>query len=51
MAAKVISADINARADLIAYPDATAANPSILKGKTVAQFLTWLHGKTGEWAR
>ena len=51
MAAKVISADVNARADLIAGSAATDANPSILRGKTVGQFLTWLHGKTGEWAR
>lgn len=51
MAAKVIGADVKARADLIAGPEATSANPSILKGKTVGQFLTWLHGKTGEWAR
>lgn len=50
-AAQVIGADVNARADLIAGNGATAANPSILKGKTVGQFLTWLHGKTGEWAR
>lgn len=51
MAAKVIGADVNARADLIAGEAATEANPSILRGKTVGQFLTWLHGKTGEWAR
>lgn len=51
MAAKVIGADVNARADLIAGEAATKANPSILRGKTVGQFLTWLHGKTGEWAR
>ncbi len=51
MAVKIIGADVNARADLIAGAAATNANPSILKGKTVAQFLTWLHGKTGEWAR
>lgn len=51
MAAKVIGADVSARADLIAGPAATAANKSILKDKTVGQFLTWLHGKTGEWAR
>lgn len=50
-AAKVIAADVKARADLIAGPAATAANPTILKGKTVGQFLTWLHKKTGEWAR
>jgi hypothetical protein len=50
-AAKVIAADVNDRADQIAGIAATNANPSILKGKTVGQFLTWLHGKTGEWAR
>lgn len=50
-AAKVIAADVAARADLIAGAAATNANPSILKGKSVGQFLTWLHGKTGEWAR
>lgn len=50
-AAKVIGADVNERADLIAGEAATKANPSILKGKTVGQFLTWLHGKTGAWAR
>lgn len=50
-AAQVIGADVNARADLIAGAAATNANPSILKGKTVGQFLTWLHGKTGAWAR
>lgn len=50
-AAKVIGADVNARADAIAGPAATNANPSILRGKTVGEFLTWLHGKTGAWAR
>lgn len=50
-AARVIGADVDARADLIAGPAATRANKSILQGKTVGQFLTWLHGKTGEWAR
>ena len=50
-AAKVIMADVKARADLIAGEAATKANPSILKNKTVGQFLTWLHKKTGEWAR
>jgi len=50
-AAQVIGADVNARADHIAGPGPTAANPSILRGKTVGQFLTWLHGKTDEWAR
>lgn len=51
MAAKVIGADVDKRADLIAGPAATDANPSILKGKTVGQFLSWLHKKTGDWAR
>ena len=50
-AAQVIGADVNARADKIAGPAATAANRSILEGKTVGQFLTWLHKKTGDWAR
>lgn len=51
MAAKVIGSDVDARADLIAGTAATNANPSILRGKTVAQFLVWLHKKTDEWAR
>lgn len=51
MAVKVIGADVNARADLIAGEAATNANPSILRGKTVGQFLTWLNKKTGDWAR
>lgn len=50
-AANVIGANIGRRADLIAGAAATASNPSILQDKTVAQFLSWLHDKTGEWAR
>lgn len=50
-AAALIGADINARADLIAGAAATKANRSILEGKTVGNFLTWLQAKTGEWAR
>lgn len=50
-AAELIAANVNARADVIAGPAATKANPSILKDKTVGQFLSWLHKKTGEWAR
>lgn len=50
-AAQVIMADVKERADLIAGPGPTKANPSILKGKTVGQFLTWLNKKTGSWAR
>lgn len=51
MAVQIIGADVNARADQIAGEAATNANPTILRGKTVGQFLSWLHGKTGEWAR
>ena len=50
-AAKVIGADVDQRADLIAGHAATVANPSILRGKSVGQFLSWLHKKTGDWAR
>ena len=50
-AAKVIGAEVTARADLIAGKAATNANPSILRGKTVGEFLSWLHRKTGDWAR
>ena len=50
-AANVIGADKAARADQIAGSAATAANPSILQGKTVGEFLAWLFRKTGEWAR
>lgn len=50
-AARVIGADVDARADTIAGKKATRANSSILKGKTVGEFLAWLHRKTGEWAR
>lgn len=50
-AIRIISGDVKERADLIAGAEATKANPSILRGKTVGQFLTWLKGKTGDWAR
>lgn len=50
-AAKVIGADVDKRADLIAGAAATNANPSILRGKTIGEFLSWLHKKTGSWAR
>lgn len=50
-AAAVIGADVKARADLMAGEAATKANESILRNKTVAQFLSWLQKKTGEWAR
>ena len=50
-AAAVIAAPLDASAEAIAGIAATKANPSILKGKTVAQFLSWLKGKTGEMAK
>tara|TARA_R110000868_G_scaffold100109_1_gene275276 strand:+ start:25000 stop:25638 length:639 start_codon:yes stop_codon:yes gene_type:complete len=59
-AAAVISADVNADAAAIAGPAATKANLSIFtrempdkkrRNATVGEFLTWLHRKTGEWAR
>jgi hypothetical protein len=50
-AVRVIGANVSQRADLLAGAAATKANPSILKGKTVGQFLSWLHKKTGDWAR
>lgn len=50
-AARVIAADVSARADALAGEAATKANPSILRGKTVGEFLAWLNKKTGEWAR
>lgn len=50
-AVRVIGANVGQRADLLAGEAATKANQSILKGKTVGQFLSWLHKKTGAWAR
>lgn len=50
-AAAVIGSTTQTRADVVAGSAATKANPSILKNKTVGQFLDWLHNKTGEWAR
>lgn len=50
-AAKVLKANVENRADLLAGQAATDANPSILRGKTVGEFLTWLHKKTGAWAK
>ena len=50
-AAAIIGADVKASAEALAGPAATKANPSILKGKTVGDFLSWLQKKTGEWAR
>ena len=39
LAAKVIGADVDARAALIAGPEATKANPSILKARSVVQLM------------
>jgi hypothetical protein len=50
-AAKLIGANIDERADMLAGEAASRANPTILQHKTVAQFLSWLHHLTGEWAR
>lgn len=46
-AAKVLKAADRERADVLAGPSATAANPSILRGKTVGEFKAWLQRKTG----
>ncbi|MES2175121.1 MAG: hypothetical protein V4523_14400 [Pseudomonadota bacterium] len=50
-AGSILSADKKDRADIIAGKAATAANPSILRDKTVADFIEWLRRKTGEVAR
>lgn len=50
-AGSILAADKTARADLIAGGGATDANPTILRGKTVADFIEWLRKKTGEMAR
>lgn len=51
MAAKVLAAGLNDRADLIAGDGPTRANPSILKNKTVGDVVAWLKKKTGDVAR
>jgi hypothetical protein len=50
-AGSILAADKAARADLIAGKGATDANPTILKDKTVVDFIEWLRKKTGEVAR
>ncbi|MGW8204416.1 peptidoglycan-binding protein [Sphingomonas bisphenolicum] len=50
-AGSILAADKAERADVIAGAAATAANPSILRDKTVADFIEWLRRKTGEVAR
>jgi hypothetical protein len=42
---------VTTRMDALVDAGAVKANPSILKDKTLADFLTWLHRKTGDWAR
>lgn len=46
-AVKILGAADVERADFLAGPAATNANPSILRGKNVSQFKTWLRQKTG----
>jgi len=46
-AVKVLKAANSERADILAGPAATNANPSILRGRTVGQFKEWLRVKTG----
>ena len=50
-AAAVIGADVKANVRQIVGDAAATANPSILGAGSVAGFLTWLHKKTGCWAR
>ena len=58
-AALVIAADVKADAAAFAGPAAVKANQSIFtrvengkrRNATVGEFLSWLHKKTGEWAR
>jgi hypothetical protein len=51
-AIEALEGGVNDRIDKHVGHAAIAANPSILGGgKTVADFLTWLHKKTGAWAK
>lgn len=50
-AGSILAANKTARADLIAGEGATDANASILRNKTVGDFIEWLRKKTGEVAR
>lgn len=50
-AGSLLAAGKGERADQIAGKGATDANPSILRDKTVGDFIAWLQGKTGEAAR
>jgi hypothetical protein len=44
----ILAAPNSASAEKMAGPAATAANPSILSGRTVGQFKDWLRKKTGD---
>lgn len=51
-AIKIIRADVSTPIESVTAAAQRVANPSILGGeKTVADFLSWLHRKTGDWAR
>lgn len=50
-AGAILAAPMNARADTLAGAAATKANPSILSGKTVGDFVDWLERKTGDRAK
>ncbi|MES2173835.1 MAG: hypothetical protein V4523_07795 [Pseudomonadota bacterium] len=50
-AAAILAAPLTARADALAGTAATKANPSILQGKTVGDFVDWLERKTGDRAK
>lgn len=50
-AGAILAADMCDSASAIAGTAATDANPSILRNKTVADFIDWLRRKTGETAR
>jgi len=51
-AVTVIAADTDVLMSDLVSKAAARANPTILgHGKTVASFLSWLHKKTGDWAR
>lgn len=50
-AAAILAAPLGASAEELAGPAATKANPSILKGKTVGNFVDWLQQKTGDRAK
>ena len=50
-AGAILAAPLTARADTLAGAAATKANPSILSGKTVGDFVDWLERKTGDRAK